>query len=272
MQQEGDHELFSRYLDLLGAPRRRPGYDALRELTFAQLTHIPFENISKLHRRRDPGRRGLPNLQDFLDGIERHHFGGTCYPINFHLHGLLADLGYDVKLCGADMSAPDVHLVNVVTLDGRPHLVDGGYAAPFLEPIPLDLDRDHTIVWGAERYVVRRRDARARSRIERHAGGGVVHAYVVNPTPRRIEEFAGVIADSYSDDATFMHALLLVRFRATSSVTLRNLTLVTVDGASSRVTRLSGIDEVPGVVEREFRIPAGLVRRALDGVELTKQP
>ncbi len=272
MQQEADHELFSRYLNVLGISRRRPSHQALRELTFAQLTRIPFENISKLHRRRDPRTRGLPNLREFLEGIERHHFGGTCYPINFHLHELLADLGYDVKLCGADMSAPDVHLVNVVTLRGRPFLVDGGYAAPFLEPIPLDLDRDHTIVWGAERSVVGRRDARGRSRIERHADGGAVHAYVVNPAPRRIEEFAGVIADSFSDQATFMHALLLVRFRARSSVTLRNLTIVRVDGASSRVTQLSGINEVPGVVEREFQISAEVVRRALEGVELTKQP
>ena len=42
-------ELFSRYLALLGVPRREPGLDALREIVRVHLTRIPFENVSKLH-------------------------------------------------------------------------------------------------------------------------------------------------------------------------------------------------------------------------------
>jgi arylamine N-acetyltransferase len=61
------------------------------------------------------------------------------------------------------MSAPDVHMVNIVTLDGRPYLADVGYAAPFLAPLPLDLAQDQEIAWGRERYVLKPRDAAGRS-------------------------------------------------------------------------------------------------------------
>jgi hypothetical protein len=29
--------------------------------------------------------RALPAIEQFLDGIERHHFGGTCYAANYYL-------------------------------------------------------------------------------------------------------------------------------------------------------------------------------------------
>jgi hypothetical protein len=68
--------------------------------------------------------------------------------------------------------------------------VDVGYAAPFLVPLPLDLAHDQDIVWGRERYVLKPRDAAGRPRLELHRDGGLRHGYLVNPAPRRIEEFA----------------------------------------------------------------------------------
>ena len=77
-------ELIARYLAVLGVAHQEPTLDALRELVTAHLTHVPFENISKLHNRKHHGLTGLPSIQLYLDGIERHHFGGTCYANNFH--------------------------------------------------------------------------------------------------------------------------------------------------------------------------------------------
>lgn len=105
----------ARYFRLLSVAPKAPSLDALSELTAVHLTRIPFENISKLYYRRQVRPRRPPDLTRFLDGIEQHHFGGTCYANAFNLHQLLAHLGYDVALCGADMSAPDVHMVNTVT-------------------------------------------------------------------------------------------------------------------------------------------------------------
>lgn len=264
-------DLFDRYLRLVGVARRRPCLEALREVTLAHLTRIPFENVSKLYVRRQPELCGLPDLERYLDGIERHNFGGTCYANNFYLNQLLVHLGYEVALCGADMSVPDVHLVNLVGLDGTPYLVDAGYAAPFLEPMPLDLTKDLEVPWGRDRYLLKPRDSSGRSRVEHYRDGRLRHGYLVNPARRRIGEFAGVIEDSFRESATFMNALLVVRFWRDRSVTLRNLTL-SEESATSWRARDVARGELPLVVEREFGIPRAIARQALDGVELTQNP
>jgi N-hydroxyarylamine O-acetyltransferase len=260
--------VLSRYLRILGVPHREPGLAALAELTSAHLRRIPFENVSKLYHRADPGMR-LPDLERFLDGIGRNHFGGTCYSNNFHFHELLAHLGYRVSLCGADMSAPDVHVVNTVDLAGRRYLVDVGYGAPFHSPLPLDLERDHEVSWGGDRYVLRPRDSTGRSRVDAYADGRLRHGYRVNPRPRRIEEFARVIAASFDEGATFMNAVLVARFFPGLSVTLRNLTLREARESGSPAHRTLGREALPAAVERYFGIPEAITRQALEGIPLT---
>jgi arylamine N-acetyltransferase len=264
----GSGDPYGRYLRLLEVPRREPGIAALAELTSAHLAHVPFENVSKLYHRKDAGMR-LPELARFLDGIERHHFGGTCYPNNFHFHELLGHLGYRVSLCGADMSAPDVHVVNTVDLAGRQYLVDVGYAAPFLSPLPLDRVTDQEVRWGSDRYVLKPRDSAGRSRMEFFRDGCLRHEYHVNPRPRRIQEFERVIAASFEEGATFMNALLLARFFPGGSLTLRNLTVGETREGSTSVTRLPDRDALPAAVERLFGIQEGITRLALEGVDLT---
>jgi arylamine N-acetyltransferase len=104
---------------VLDVPRRAPSLAALTELTAAHLTRVPFENVSKLLRFRQSGFCGIPTLAEFLDRIERHRLGGTCYSNNSHLNRLLEALGYQAFLCGADMKRPNVHVVNRVRLEGR---------------------------------------------------------------------------------------------------------------------------------------------------------
>ena len=219
-------ELLDRYLSLLGLHRRKPGMDALSEIVQAHLLRVPFENVSKLYYKKHRGLRGIPGLETFLDGIERFHFGGTCYTNNYYLYQLLANLGYQNKLCGADMSNPDVHLVSMVNLEKREYLVDAGYAAPFLTPLPRDLTADYTIVLGRERYVLKPQDASSCSRMELYRDGKLSHGYLAKPAPRQIHEFEQAIADSYREDATFMNALLLARFFPNRSVVIHNLTVI----------------------------------------------
>lgn len=159
--------LLGRYLNLLGVKRQKPSTNALFELVKAQLIKVPFENVSKLYYKKHYNHRGLVNLETFLDGIERFHFGGTCYPNNYFFYQLLARLGYQIKLCGADMLNPDVHLVSVVSIEQREYLVDVGYAAPFLRPLPRDLTTDHIIVLGRDQYVLKPQDAKGYSHMEK---------------------------------------------------------------------------------------------------------
>ena len=259
-------EVLQRYLSLLGVQRRKPSLDALYELVQAHLLGVPFENISKLYYKKHQGLRGLPSLELFLDGIERFHFGGTCYTNNFYQYQLLVNLGYQSKLCGADMSNPDVHLVSIVTVEGQEFLVDAGYAAPFLIPLPRDLAIDYTIVLGRDRYVLKPQDAQGCSRMELYRDGEMKHGYLAKPMPRQIKEFERIIVDSYRDDATFMNALLLARFFPSRSLVIHNLTVIESQGTLSNIRTLANQDELVQVIFECFGIPREFTMEVVNGL------
>jgi N-hydroxyarylamine O-acetyltransferase len=260
----------ARYLALLGVPEREPGLDSLKWIVRAQVMKVPFENISKLHRLKVTGACTLPDLDEYLDGIERYHFGGTCYANNYYLYQLLTTLGYDTMLCGADMSKPDVHIVSIVKVEGREYIVDAGYAAPFLEPLPRDWSSDYTISLGTDRYVLSPVDASGRSRLILYRDGIARHGYLVNPAARRIEEFSHVIADSYKPGATFMNALLLVKFGVNCSTILHNMTRIETRGKTLRKTYFTSTEELITAIQDVFLIPPSVSRVALNGLSMSQ--
>ena len=254
------------YLDVLAVPSDRPSLAALAGLVRAQVTCVPFENVSKLHRRRR-GLRDVPDLDAYLVGIRRHHLGGTCYPNAFHFHSLLRALGYDAALCGAAMrSGEDVHVVITVALEGRSLLVDAGYGAPVLAPLPLDADSDVVVVHGRDRYVLKPRDAAGRSRLEMHRDGAPMHGYLVNPAPRPVEHFRAVVEASFRDEATFMNAVVAIRQWDGGSLALHNLAVVRTSGEAWEEAALADRDELVAVLESEFSIPAAITREAIAGL------
>lgn len=257
-------ELVRRYLAALGVARQEPALGALRELVAAHLTHVPFENISKLYNRNHHRLTGLPSIRLYLEGIERYHFGGTCYANNFHFYSLLATLGYDVKLCAADMTNPDVHAVIMVNIDKSEYLVDAGYGAPFLSPMPRDLATDYVVELGRDRYVLKPQDADGCSRLEMYRDGRLKHGYLAKPAARRIEEFRQVIAGSFRPDATFLNSLLLTRFYSDRAVMIHNLMLVESHGTESIVRSLASRDQLVTAVEEHFDMPRAIVAEAVN--------
>jgi len=263
------------YLAVLGARRRRPGREALAELVAAQVTRVPFENVSKLLLRRRRGLRDVPDLDTYLDGIRRFNFGGTCYASAFHFCSLLCALGYDAGLCGAAMpSGEDVHVVVTVALTGRDLLVDVGYGGPFLRPLPLDSRRAVEVGLGRDRFVLRPRDAEGRSRLDAYRDGARIHGYRINPTRREPAHFRAAVDASFRDDATFMNAVMLVRYiqgrGSTRSVGIYNLQLVRATHRGCTVEALAGQQALVAAIDREFGIPAEIARAALAGVSLER--
>lgn len=259
-----DVRLVDRYLKLLRVARKEPGFESLSELVFAQLTRVPFENISKLYRWKHE-QTTLPTLEQFLEGIEQNNFGGTCYSNNFHFYTLLHELQYDVKLCGATMSAPDVHMVSIVRTGNHEYLVDAGYAAPFLSPLPLDLSSDYVLHLGPDRYVLRPRDELGQSRLELYRDGTLKHGYLVKPRPRTIEDFRQVIADSFRPTATFLNSLLLARFWRDRSVVIHNLTLIESQGSRWERRPLRR-NEVAAEIQKQFAMPTEIVTDAIENL------
>lgn len=262
-------ELVAQYLDLLGVEQKEPSYEALSEIVAAQVRTIPFENISKLYyknKKNKPNWSALPSLERHLDGIERYNFGGTCYANNYYFNRLLKQLGYQVKLCGADMDDPDVHIVNMVTVDNREYIVDVGYTGPFDAPIPRDLPEDYELGRGSDRYCFRPQDAQGNTRLDCYRDGVRNHGYVAKPIEREIEFFADIIAESFSDDSTFMKSILLRRCFPNRSLMLHNLTLSESEGLSWKVRELGSREEIAPTVEKHFGIPQAIVSEAIAGL------
>ena len=256
----------ARYLRILGVVRMEPSFAALHDLVTAHLTRIPFENISKLHYHKNMGLVTLPDIRLYLEGIEKFHFGGTCYSNNYYFHLLLRSLGYEAKLCAADMKTPGVHALNIITIDGHEYLVDTGYAAPFLSPIPRDLADDYEISLGRDRYILKPQDANGCSRLELYRDGVLRHGYLAKPAPRKIEDFKEVIAASFSANATFLNSILLVRFYLHGSVVIHNLTLIESDRQGSGMRALTDRAELIAAIEQHLGMPREIIREAVDGV------
>jgi arylamine N-acetyltransferase len=267
-----DDAQLARYLAILGVTRRAPSESLLREVVAAHLARIPFENVSKLYWLQQLGLAGVPDLALYLEGIERYGFGGTCYANNGHLHALLAALGFEATLCGADMAAPNVHVVVRVEVEGREFYADAGYAAPFWEPLPADHGSDHVLAWGRERYVLAPKDRAGRSRMELWRAGERKHGYVVNPEQRRLADFAAQIADSFRPAATFLNALLLARFSAERSVVVRNLSLTEAGTGRFAVRQFRDRADLAAGVERHFGIAQAIVCGVLEDLPALVDP
>lgn len=253
--------LFDKYLKLLGVEKSQPSLDSLSRIVKAHLIKIPFENISKLIYKKQ-GMNHIPDLSTFLDGIQKYNFGGTCYTNNFYLYSFLKYLGYDIKLCGADLKSPDVHIISIVTIEGKEYIIDGGYAAPFFEPLPRDLKNDYLISLGNEKYIMKPKDELERTKVEQYSDGNLQHWYIAKPDERKIEDFRKVIENSYSDDAVFINAVCITRFSETGSLVLKNLSLTETINNESSTIKIT-LKDLPSLIQQKFGIPLYLVDKAI---------
>jgi arylamine N-acetyltransferase len=265
-----EDKLFLRYLKLLGIQKQKPSFEYLKKIGRAQVSNIPFENISKLYFKKCFNLKHLIDFELYLEGIEKYRFGGTCYSINFYLNQLLIWLGYDIKLCGADMKNPDVHLVSILNIEDREFLIDTGYAAPFTEPLPLDLLNDHTITLGIDRYILKPQHSSNRPQIELYRNGELIHGYRVNPKERKISEFRGIIQDSFKDSAKFMNALLLTRFVYNKFIVIHNMTIIESFGDVLKKQSFDSIEQLTSVINDRFKIPRTIVIQSIEGLQMVK--
>jgi arylamine N-acetyltransferase len=253
--------LFEKYLELLGVTKSESDFDLLKKIVNAHLINVPFENISKLLYKKQ-GMNYIPDLGLFLEGIKRYKFGGTCYTNNYYLFLLLKELGFEIKLCGADMKNPDVHLVSIVTINDREYIVDGGYAAPFLMPLPRDLEEDYVVTLMNEKYIIKPKDEFGRTKVEQYTVGKLQHWYTVKPPEKKIGDFRRVIEDSYSDDAVFMNAVRITKFSENGSLVLKNLYLTETINNEYSTIKIT-LKDIPSVIERKFGIAAEVVEKAI---------
>jgi arylamine N-acetyltransferase len=246
--------LHERYLHLLGFAESPPvTVPALGDLVSRHLCRVPFENVSKLLLFWREGAGRVTRLSEFLDGIEHHDLGGTCYTSNPFLAELLRALGHDAVLYAADMDEPNVHTSIRVRLDGRDWHIDVGYAGPFREPIPLDR-LPYEIAWGNDRYVFDRSgDVHT---LTMFTNGVLRHRYVVHPPPRTASFFEPIVLRSFEPGRTFMRCLRITKFFGDRAVELRNRKLSIISSAGSATERsVDSLADLRRVVDEEFQMP-----------------
>lgn len=255
--------IYNRYLDALKISKSKPTFEALTNIVKAHIMYVPFENISKIYYVKVSDIKSIPDFEKFVDGIVKYNFGGTCYSNNYYLNKLLSYLGYNVRLCGADMSTPDVHIVNIVEIDNREYLVDVGNAAPFYYPIPLDLQNDYEIIFGRDKYILKPKDKRNYSELQLIRDEKYKHGYIVKPYPRTITEFKTVIENSFRNTATFMNAVLLVKFGKSTSILIHNYSLIEVKDANVKRVQLKDKEELIDQIFLKFGISKDITKESL---------
>lgn len=253
---------------MLEVDKSKPSLDLLNRIVKAHLIKVPFENISKLlYKKR--GMNYIPDLGLFLEGIEKYNFGGTCYTNNYYLYFLLKHLGYEIKLCGADMRNPDVHIISIVKIDDKEYLIDAGNAAPFFEPLPTFLTDDYVIEFGNEKYIIKPKDVSGKIKIEQYSDGKLQHWYTTLCHKRKIDEFRKVIEESYSDDAVFMNAVRITRYSEKGAKVLKNFSFIKITGNEYKTRKIT-LSELPTVIQENFRMPVGIVKKAIDHFKTLK--
>jgi arylamine N-acetyltransferase len=230
------------------------------------LLRVPFENVSKLMLFQREGKGRVTTLSEFLDGIENHDLGGTCYTNNPFLFELLRAIGYDADLLGADMTNPDVHTSIRVRLDSRQYHVDVGFGAPFSKPIPLD-PLPCEIRNGRFRFVFGRTSKPGIYEMQHWRGEERIHGYAVHGPPRPFEFFRRTIEDSYLPGKTFMTWLRIARFFDDHSVDLIDRTLTIHRDGDSHDHELNSMKEMRDVVDNELCMPRCPIEEAIEVLE-----
>ena len=265
---ELDTSIFDRYIDILDIHDLEPNYANLTTIIQSHLLKVPFENVSKLYYLKKFDLKFIPSFTQFLDGIEKYHFGGTCYTTNYYLHQLLKFLGYTVDLCGADMKRPDVHVANVVTIDEIEYIVDVGFSAPFLEPIPRVINDYHKIKTAENRYfTVKIENLDKKATLYHFTKNEYKFDYLLKLYPRKISDFKEAINNSFNPEAHFMNNLTISRFSLNYYQKLANFSYEEFSEKSKKNHVLTDNSHLYDFIERQFQIPALISKIALSSIK-----
>jgi arylamine N-acetyltransferase len=151
-------------------------------------------------------------------------------------------------------------------LDGAEYHVDAGYAAPFLEPVPL-----HQLPWefvqSRTRYVLDRLDRGDSLRMTAYHRGERVHGYVARATPRSHEFFRPVVDASFAPGSTFTSTLRITRFFDDGVVELKGTSLTTARRGIEIETQLRDPAELESAVALDLAMPRCPIRQALGILE-----
>lgn len=122
-------------------------YDFLDLLQKHELVKVPWENLTQHYSWHRVVNVKPPHLFSKIVGNVGR--GGYCMEANYFFHTVLLSLGFDAYMVGARIHNPATgsyggwtHVVNIVMIDDRRYMLDGGFGANGPSK-PLLLAHDH---------------------------------------------------------------------------------------------------------------------------------
>jgi N-hydroxyarylamine O-acetyltransferase len=207
--------------------QRRPGTPdraALMALIRVHLATFPFENLDV-----QLGRPVSIEPDAIFDKLITRRRGGWCFEQNGLFGRVLAALGYEVRRISAgvmrqmqgEMSMGN-HLALVVTLEGRPWLVDVGFGGILTGPLPLAIGEEN-----CPPYRVGLRAVEGHWRFEERYGDGDPFSYDFTDGPADEALFAQRCRDlQTSPESPFVQNLVVQQRRGDRHINLRGRVLV----------------------------------------------
>jgi N-hydroxyarylamine O-acetyltransferase len=249
------------YLQRLGfdAPPA-PTLETLRQLQLRHTGAFPFENLTTLL-----GQPVLIDLPSIEQKVLHDGRGGYCYELNNLFLALLQTLGFEARgITGrVVMNQPEgawtarTHRLSLVTLDGVRYITDVGFGG-MVPTAPLMLDSEAEQLTPHEPY-----------RIEQHADGYTLRANVGGEWRamyifdlQRQEDIDYTLGNWYVSthpESSFVKQLMVARTGEGWRRTLNNGSFAIHHmGSESERRQVTDVDELIGLLEREFeiRVPA----------------
>lgn len=122
-----------KYLNRIGIDEKiEPTRENLDRLIFANLTHIPFENLDECIDKTCPNL----GITELFDKIVIRQRGGYCFELNALFYSFLDAMGYKVYpvacriLWGSSERRPLSHRATIAIIDGEKYYCDVGFGGP----------------------------------------------------------------------------------------------------------------------------------------------
>lgn len=226
--------------------------NTLHALVQAHLHTVPFENLD-IHL-------GVSIVLDehaiYRKIVERGR-GGFCYEVNGLLGAMLRRLGFHVVYLAAQASRRDElyppfsHLALRVTVAGRPYLVDVGYGDCIRAPMPMIAGAAQE---AAGSTFVLRTHGQGLRLVARDEHGDE-RGYVIDPQPRRLEEFAVMCEfHQHSVESMFTRKRLCTLPTAGGRITLCEMRLLRSEHGVRSERDLVDEDDYLATLSTEFGI------------------
>jgi N-hydroxyarylamine O-acetyltransferase len=235
-----------------------PTLETLRELQFAHVQRIPFENLDVLL-----GRPILLDHESIWNKLVVNCRGGYCFEQNRLFATVLENLGFQVTCLagrvqmGAQKIRPRTHMLLMIRVSGEDWLADVGFGGESLfYPLRFKVDEVQS-QFGWQYRIASERDCYTLQSM-RPEGWFDLYRFTLEPRHPIDYEVANHYTSTYSQ-SRFIQNLIVARPSPAERVSLWNRTLLIQTPSGTTETLVEDDEELLQLLEERFglRFPAG---------------